>query len=1113
MLSIELPLNCLSTGTTLPETIILLFFCCYYLPHFSIQTNESWFIQVRLNAFQSIQYLTSWLAGNGCVALPAVVEGVAVRVMDDLATVERSRWEVWHEVHHGRLSVPTLVRIIHEEKNFIRRDLSTPTKRVQVAWHPELTPLATKIFLKLTTDKCPCEFVTEVLLKFTTSLHVGADRVTLDPYVERFDYYFERCGSVPFAKKMAQCAALDLPAVREEILRFDKEAIKQAASFHGDIGKGKPRLDKMASKEQQLVFQEGEEVLAALAADGDTYIAKFGVKFLVAAKGKSGKELLQLLRQRMNNSEAEELENARQALWEITRQRIEADPPDRLLSSLESLREAHKVVGASLCISLGAAEEQCLCLGESTAGGGAVSPQCRFQIASLSKTIASCFCMEYFHSKGISLETSVNAVLKDIGASYRLNGEYGDQVNLRHLMSHAALNMHYVNGIPLSEAMPSTADLLQGNAKYNYPKLAVVAAPGTEFHYSGGGFLLLQHIIETAESKPVSQVLLPFLQRLGVAEELSFAESCDDKSDDMDTPNGTEKVTAIGYREDGKPVKDGRLKFPAFAAGALATPRAVLRFLQALAEAYEKPSVSATSAAPSANSSAVISHDIAVEMVHASDKGCMDFMGCRMGVGVFVVEAGPNRFLVHQGANDGFRAIFLYCFDGPAKHKGVVVCANGDNNAMLFIAKAMRELMPTLDVEGVNLEKLRQNMDVNLAGVPQEEIVNMGYKALLFEAFAPTLPPPIPRTIGSCQKHPMAERNLAAGAKILQVSNQRFARAENVFSPYIPCFDPKAFCAMGKVMDSWETARHNPEGVDFLVARIPQKCDVQYVEISTRYHLGNQVEAVKVKLRGDGEDAWKTAVDSFKLEGHAEVFLRLSEKVMQVEEIMLEIFPDGGLSRVALYDDDLPPDYAEKFQLVESAKSVPCKEEIPQTKKPLQLIYHSEEEEVRLNWANAKLRGGQVEVSSLGFGGSLVSVTNEHYGPAAQVLSPYMPLSMHDGFESARSRQKGHVEELVLRLGRPAVLSRIEFDFAFFVNNNPMFVQVLSVADGEGETGEKEIVPKTSVKAFAGNVKVFTVSETSKVELLKVKVFPDGGINRIRAFADISQCEWMEKSK
>ncbi|MEZ4459096.1 MAG: hypothetical protein R3E66_05085 [bacterium] len=53
--------------------------------------------EVRYNVFQALQYIADWLCGNGCVALPATMrnargQDVVVRVMDDLANDERSRW-------------------------------------------------------------------------------------------------------------------------------------------------------------------------------------------------------------------------------------------------------------------------------------------------------------------------------------------------------------------------------------------------------------------------------------------------------------------------------------------------------------------------------------------------------------------------------------------------------------------------------------------------------------------------------------------------------------------------------------------------------------------------------------------------------------------------------------------------------------------------------------------------------------------------------------------------------------------------------------------------------------------------------------------------------------
>lgn len=134
--------------------------------------------EVRYNVFQALQYLADWLRGNGCVALPALVhnasgEPVFVRVMDDLATTERSRWQLWAEVYHQRVSLELLEQIFREEVDFIRDNRATPTRRVQVPWDGDAAPwypMAVRILWQLVTDPDPVEFVTELLMPFTLTL-------------------------------------------------------------------------------------------------------------------------------------------------------------------------------------------------------------------------------------------------------------------------------------------------------------------------------------------------------------------------------------------------------------------------------------------------------------------------------------------------------------------------------------------------------------------------------------------------------------------------------------------------------------------------------------------------------------------------------------------------------------------------------------------------------------------------------------------------------------------------------------------------------------------------------------------------------------------------------
>lgn len=139
--------------------------------------------EVRYNVFQAVQYLADWLSGNGCVALPATMqnargEEVFVRIMDDLATTERSRWELWAEIAHGRVPVELFDDLLFEELEFIRDGKETPTKRVQVAWQGEAArwyPIAARLLRQLATAQNPPEFATELLMPFTLDCVREAD--------------------------------------------------------------------------------------------------------------------------------------------------------------------------------------------------------------------------------------------------------------------------------------------------------------------------------------------------------------------------------------------------------------------------------------------------------------------------------------------------------------------------------------------------------------------------------------------------------------------------------------------------------------------------------------------------------------------------------------------------------------------------------------------------------------------------------------------------------------------------------------------------------------------------------------------------------------------------
>ncbi len=1020
--------------------------------------------EIRYNVFQSLQYLTDWLSGNGCVALPAHIDGVSVRVMDDLATAERSRWEVWHEIYHGRFSVEKFLAIAAEEMLFIRKDLSHPSKIVQVKWTERTEkwyPVAYHIMVLLMTQRKPVEFASELLLPFTVpsirnSLNpleeiqkIDFEKYSLDPYIQKFNFYFAACSSEIFAVKMAGLISLDLKKAEHIIKDFDISEILSAANFHGDIGESKRTLDHLARHEQGLVEESEDKIKAELRELGNRYLKNFGFKFLISAQGQSAKNILERFKHRIENSREIEITNAKEALWQITKKRILLTMASQLEQKIAALANKHQIKQAQVSASAG------LHVSQDFAYGSTLDTS--FQLASLSKSFASCFAIGYFQQKNILLSQSVNALFDQTSSDFRIvsldseHPEWANQVTIKHLMEHTALNMHYVNGIPLSQDMPRVASFLENGNAFSYTKVGVNREPGLKFQYSGGGFLVLEHLIESLEGKNIQELTQAFLNQF--SQNLSFDQKV--------------KTAAEGYLESGMKLKESRKMFPAFAAGAMGTSRAVLDFLSKLTKAYRD-----------VKGSGPISHSTAVQMLFGRDKSSRTFMGADMGLGIFTLDAGENRFALHQGANDGFRSLFTYCYDGPDRGKGFVILCSGELNAVLFIGEAAKLICRELNLTGVNTSLHKESFDPS-AFAP-EEVVNQAYKNLIFNAFERDLPERITNRI---RIDPILNLSLAKDAEILQVSNQGFARAENLFSAFSPAYDPELYGRQGKVMDSWESVRHNPSLFDFVIFNLKKPEVIRFVLASTQFHLGNQAPAMKLEAFDFESSTWVALIEKTSLKGHAIKYFTLNQH-KAYQKFRVSQIPDGGLTRLGLFN-----------KVVSSEEDHEFSEKVPQPLKPLSPQFTASKESIETNLKRLKI-GQEFNVASLAYGARIIKASNEHYGPAIQIISPYPPLHMFDGFESARSREAGHSEEVLIALARPSNVHRIEIDFSYFKNNNPLDIEIFGISENQSI----QFLPRTNVKAYAGNIFEFKVDSARLIDQLKIKVFPDGGMNRVRVF-------------
>lgn len=131
-----------------------------------------------------------------------------------------------------------------------------------------------------------------------------------------------------------------------------------------------------------------------------------------------------------------------------------------------------------------------------------VTTETLFQTASIGKMITALAALHLVKQGKISLDEDVNQKL----TSWKVPDSKftkKEKVTLRRLLNHSAGFMDYYGfaGYNPNDSLPSLLQILKAQAPANNSKALVVKyVPGTEVHYSGGGYLIIQQLIEDLAS-------------------------------------------------------------------------------------------------------------------------------------------------------------------------------------------------------------------------------------------------------------------------------------------------------------------------------------------------------------------------------------------------------------------------------------------------------------------------------------------------------------------------------------------------------------------------------------------------------------------------------------
>lgn len=277
--------------------------------------------------------------------------------------------------------------------------------------------------------------------------------------------------------------------------------------------------------------------------------------------------------------------------------------------------------------------------------GVAVTTSSLFQAASISKPVAAMAALHMAQHGNFALDQDVNEKLQ----SWRIpenDFTKTSKVTISRILSHTAgLTVHGFPGYGEGEERPSVLEILDGRMPANTAPVRVDVEPGTRYRYSGGGYTVLQVLLEDRFRKPFAE-----LMRRIVLQPLSLGTS----TFEQPLPDELASRAAVAFHETGRSYTGGWHTYPEQAAAGLwTTPIDLLKFGIEVHKAR------------SGMSNRVLEKDMAVRMTTPA-AGAPEH-----GLGF----AANREWFWHNGANAGYRCALFMSIDG--RH-GAAVMTNSD---------------------------------------------------------------------------------------------------------------------------------------------------------------------------------------------------------------------------------------------------------------------------------------------------------------------------------------------------------------------------------------------------------------------------------------------------
>lgn len=320
----------------------------------------------------------------------------------------------------------------------------------------------------------------------------------------------------------------------------------------------------------------------------------------------------------------------------------------------------------------------------------------------------------------------------------------------------------------------------------------------------------------------------------------------------------------------------------------------------------------------------------------------------------------------------------------------------------------------------------------------------------------------------------LAER---VGGRAIACSDQWFASCDNLVKPGRGVFREGHFVSTGQWMDGWESRRSfgrrgdDDPDFDWCVLRLGVAGEIHGFDIDTNHFRGNAPEQVAVEAARLSHDPkpgdevfWTEILPTSPVQAHSRNLFHCDSDEGWTH-VRLRMFPDGGIARFRVYGT----------ALINPQHFLP---------------------------------GELVDLAAAANGGRGIAASDMFYSSPSNLVMPGRGVNMGDGWETKRRRDGQH-DWAIIQLGVPGTIRKVLVDTAHFKGNYPDRFSLAAVnAEGDDMAAAdihwRPVLSEQPLDPDKEHLYVpeIMVPATEIFTHVRVSIYPDGGLSRLRIFGE-----------